>query len=191
MISILKYTFFTFILFLVISCAPDIDYRTYRSSLVRFANNLPYDIEVQAYCYRISDSEDWCKKEEPYSEPIRINQNDTLEVIRYARFTYIKVFKVSDGSLLNTITNQEALVPATDGGKLVSTYFIDNSEYVEFPFDTYIPTIPNIGGKYPDVDNTCQIVNENMRKHYSGSEVNYLYSFNLNHPDFAIEEVEE
>ena len=58
--------FYIITIFLFASCVPidPPDPPEYYSKIVLMKNNLAYPIKVQAYCYKITSDEDWCKNNE-------------------------------------------------------------------------------------------------------------------------------
>ena len=109
-------------------------------------------------------------------------------MIRYSIFEYIEVYNASTNVLLSKISYNDILIPSIYCGKvdyktIGSTYTIS-----EFPFDTYIP--------YPrsfkfDKIRCNEIDLTHFQEFFTYTEQKELFTFNLNHPDFAIEEVEE
>jgi len=188
--KVILYFFYIITIFLFVSCVPidPPDTPEYYSKIVLMKNNLAYPIKVQAYCYKITSDEDWCKNIVPYSESVEIACGDTIELIRYSIFEYIEVYNSSTNVLLSKISYNDILIPSIYGGKvdyktIGSTYTIS-----EFPFDTYIP--------YPrsfkfDKIRCNEIDLTHFQEFFTYTEQKELFTFNLNHPDFAIEEVEE
>ena len=186
---------FNLILILLISSflygctgAPSLD--SYRREDNYIVNNLSYPVKVQAYCYKISNTEDWCKTPVPFSDPIEIPPGDTAEVIRYTPFESLKVYRAEDDVLMSNPSFSDLSTSFYKETPFSSDYksvgFISSEPY---PFEDYMPVLPSFGHK-ATVDNSCNLI-PRYKQYFSMYSYKRYIKFNLNHPDFAIEEVEE
>ena len=65
-------------------------------------NTLNYDITVQCYFRTLEAGENWCEQEPiAWSEPILLQPGECKMVMDYVQPEYIKIFRASDGELLN------------------------------------------------------------------------------------------
>jgi hypothetical protein len=121
----MKYCNIILVLLLLNSCQVVDKFGPYTSySTVTYVKNtLDYPVLAQCYFRPVNDNNFWCENElVEYSEPIEIQPNENIIVMDYVMPSGIKIFRVSDNTLLfENFDTKDDIVRSSSGALIYSS----------------------------------------------------------------------